>query len=62
MVAKPPRPDASLLVRPATNVPPLVAPINEQTVLLKHSDEMAERHSLAAQLNYLIDWVEKVTQ
>ena len=62
VVAKPPRPDAALLVRHALDVPPLVDPITEQSVLLKHADEMAERHTLAAQLNELIDWVEKVTE
>ena len=61
VTAKPPRPDAALLVRPH-DVPQLAEPITEQSVLLKHADEMAERHSLAAQLNSLIDWVEKVTQ
>jgi len=50
------------MVRPTLDVPPLVEPITEQTVLLKHADEMAERHSLAARLNALIDWIEKVTQ
>ena len=62
VVAKPPRPDAALMVRPTLDVPPLVELITEQTVLLKHADEMAERHSLAAQVNALIDWIEKVTE
>jgi hypothetical protein len=57
----PPRPDAALLTRPVA-VPPLVGAVGEREVLLKHADEMAERHALAAQLNGLIDWVLKVTQ
>ena len=61
VTAKPPRPDAALLVRPH-DVPPLAEPITEQSVLLKHADEMAERHAIAAQLNALIVWIEKVTE
>ena len=57
----PPRPDAALLTRP-NPVPELVEPITEESVLLKHADEAAERNGLAAPLNGLIDWVEKVTE
>ena len=57
----PPRPDAALLARPQP-VSDLVEPITEESVLLKHADEAAERNSLAVQLNGLIDWVEKVTE
>ena len=57
----PPRPDATLLARPEP-VPLLVEPVTEETILLKHADEMAERNGLAVQLNGLIDWVLKVTE
>jgi hypothetical protein len=57
----PPRPDASLLERPH-DVPLLTAPIDQAAVLLKHADEAFERHTLAAQLNGLIDYVLKVTE
>jgi hypothetical protein len=50
-----------LLERPH-DVPLLTAPIDQAAVLLKHADEAFERHTLAAQLNGLIDYVLKVTE